>query len=51
MKKLHLKKESLESLLVIGLIFLIPLFFVIKTAADRQTVQNTAEPLATAVPD
>ena len=45
MKKSSKVKGVLEVLLVIGLILIIPLFFAIKTAADKQAAQNTPLPL------
>jgi len=42
MKQSRKAKGLLETLLVIGLILIIPLFFAIKTAANKQTVQSTA---------
>jgi len=45
MNKTSKVKGALEVLLVIGLILIIPLFFVIKTAAEKQQAQNTPTPL------
>ncbi len=45
MNQLRKSKNILEILLVIGLILIIPLFFSIRTAANSQTVPNTAMPL------
>jgi len=44
MNKTSKVKGALEVLLVIGLILIIPLFFAIKTAADKQAAQNTVTP-------
>jgi WD40 repeat protein len=41
MKQLRNTKGTLEALLVIGLILIIPLFFVMRTAAEQNTAQNT----------
>ena len=41
MKKTRKSNGTLETLLVVGLILIIPLFFVIRTAAERNAVQNT----------
>lgn len=38
-------RKVLEALLVIGLILIIPLFFAIRTAAEKNTAQNTPAPL------
>ena len=46
MNKTSKVKGALEVLLVIGLILFIPLFFAIKTAADRQEAKNTPVPSA-----
>ena len=46
MNKTSKVKGALEILAVIGLILVIPLFFVIKTRANPQVVQNTAAPAA-----
>ena len=46
MKKTSKVKGALEVLVVIGLILVIPLFFAIKTAADRQEAKNTPVPPA-----
>ena len=45
MKQLRNTKGLLETLLVIGLILLIPLFFAIKTGANPQSVSNTVVPV------
>jgi hypothetical protein len=45
MKKLGKVKGTLEVLLVIGLILVIPLFFAMKTAAEKNTAENTPAPL------
>ena len=45
MNKTSKVKGVLEVLLVTGLILLIPLFFAIKTAADKQEAKNTPMPL------
>jgi hypothetical protein len=45
MKQSRKVKGLLETLVVIGLILLIPLFFVIKTRANPQVVPNTALPV------
>jgi len=39
-------RKILEILLVIGLILIIPLFFVIRTAAEQNAAQNTPVPIA-----
>jgi hypothetical protein len=44
MKKTRKSNGTLETLLVIGLILIIPLFFVIRTAAEQNTAQNTPVP-------
>jgi hypothetical protein len=44
MKKTRKSNGTLETLLVIGLILIIPLFFVIRTAAERNTAPNTPIP-------
>ncbi len=44
MKKTRNTKGTLETLLVIGLILIIPLFFVIRTAAVQNTAPNTPAP-------
>jgi len=46
MNKTSKVKGALEVMVVIGLILVIPLFFAIKTAADRQAVQKTPMPPA-----
>lgn len=54
MNKTSKMKDALEVMVVIGLILLIPLFFATKTAADKQTGQNTPTPFsptATDVPE
>ncbi|MBI5838881.1 MAG: hypothetical protein HZB19_02155 [Chloroflexi bacterium] len=45
MKQLRKVNGLLETLVVIGLILIIPLFFAIKTAADRQEASDTSVPL------
>jgi hypothetical protein len=44
MKKKLNTKGTLEALLVIGLILIIPLFFVIRTAAVQNAAPNTPAP-------
>jgi hypothetical protein len=44
MKKTRQSNGTLEALLVIGLILIIPLFFVIRTAAEQNAAQNTPAP-------
>ncbi|MBI5297052.1 MAG: hypothetical protein HY869_16360 [Chloroflexi bacterium] len=44
MKKTRKSNGTLETLLVIGLILIIPLFFVIRTAAEQNAAQNTPVP-------
>jgi len=46
MKKTRNTKGTLEALLVIGLILIIPLFFVMRTAAEQNAAQNTPVPIA-----
>jgi hypothetical protein len=47
MKKLRNTKGTLEALLVIGLILIIPLFFVMRSAAEQNAVPNTPVTLPT----
>ncbi len=44
MNRSHKVKGLFETLLIIGLILIIPLFFAIKTATEKQAAQNTAAP-------
>ena len=46
MKKLSNTKGTLEALLVIGLILIIPLFFVMRSAAEQNAAPNTPAPIA-----
>jgi WD40 repeat protein len=50
MKKKLNTKGALEALLVIGLILIIPLFFVMRTAAEQSAAPNTLPPTAVIAP-
>jgi len=45
MKKTSKTKNTLEALLVIGLILIIPLFFTLRSAAEQNAVPNTTVPM------
>ena len=49
MKLSNKAKATLETLLVIGLILIIPLFFVMKTAAEQNAATNTSVSVESAI--